>query len=447
VSTFFEGDLSDLRQVLFCALDALGPRRKVLAIPPDFTRYPSRAGELTCYLHEYYGDRLTHILPALGTHSPMTHAQIERMFAGVPHAKFHVHDWRRGLATLGEVPRAFIRELSEGELDFPWPVQVNRLLVEEGFDLILSIGQVVPHEVAGMAGHNKNLLIGTGGCENIHKSHYLSAIYGMERIMGRPDNPVRRLLDYAAGRHLAHFPIVHILSVIGRDGGGIFVGDDLECFHRAAALSLRLNLTLVERPLRKVVVHLPSEEFQSTWLGNKAIYRTRMAIADGGELIVLAPGVKRFGEDPEIDGLIRKHGYRGTPAIREAVGQRHDLASNLSAAAHLIHGSSEGRFSVTYCPGGLSESEIMGVGFQHQPLERMIERYNPNKLADGYNFIGNEEIFFISNPAQGLWVCQERFSRAAEVACGLQGETSSSETATSIVKTESRNHEATPDRL
>ena len=425
MSTFFEGDLSDLRRGLFRALDALGLRRKVLAIPPDFTRYPSRAGELTCYLHEYYGDRLTHILPALGTHSPMTRAQIERMFPGVPHGKFHVHDWRHGLATLGEVPRAFIRELSEEELDFAWPVQVNRLLVEGGFDLILSLGQVVPHEVAGMAGHNKNLLIGIGGSENIHKSHYLSAIYGMERIMGRTDNPIRRLLDYAAGRYLAHLPIVHILTVICGDGGRIFMGDDLECFHRAAALSLRLNFTLLERPLQRVVVHLPSEEFQSTWLGNKAIYRTRMAIADGGELIVLAPGVKRFGEDPGIDALIRKHGYRGTPAIRQAVRQDPDLASNLSAAAHLIHGSSEGRFSITYCPGGLSESEIRDVGFQHQPLEQMIERYNPNKLTDRYNFIDNEEIFFISNPAQGLWAHRDRFFGAAEAAGSLEGEASS----------------------
>jgi len=395
VSLFFEGDLSDPRGALFQALDALGPRHKVLVIPPDFTRYHSRAGELTSYIHEYYGDRLTHVLPALGTHHAMSDAQIARMFPGVPRERFHVHDWRHGLATLGEVPGSFIREQSEGALDFSWPVQVNRLLVEGDFDLILSIGQVVPHEVAGMAGQNKNLLIGTGGSENIHRSHYLGAIYGMERIMGRADNPVRRVLNCGA-RSLAHLPIVHVLTVIGCQSSGLFIGDDLECFQKAAALSCRLNITVLDRPLQKCIVYLPPDEFHSTWLGNKAIYRTRMAMADGGQLIVLAPGVERFGEDPAIDALIRQYGYRGTPATCQAVRDNRDVAANLSAAAHLIHGSSEGRFTITYCPGGLSESEIRQVGFDYQP-------YQPPNLAEGYNVLGGEEIYFISNPALGLW--------------------------------------------
>ncbi|HEV3331211.1 MAG TPA: lactate racemase domain-containing protein [Bryobacteraceae bacterium] len=420
MSIFFEGDLSDLRASLFRALDSLGPRRKVLVIPPDFTRYHSCAGELTVYAREYYGDHLTHVLPALGTHTPMTDGQIHYMFPGVPREIFHDHDWRRGLASLGEVPAAFISEQSEGELDFSWPVQINHLLMEGGFDLILSIGQVVPHEVAGMAGHNKNLLIGTGGAENIHKSHYLGAVYGMERIMGHADNPVRRVLNYAAERYLAQLPIVHVLTVIG-SGGGLFVGDDLECFQKAAHLSLRLNFTLLERPLQKVVVYLSPDEFQSTWLGNKAIYRTRMAIADAGELIVLAPSVRHFGEDPSIDALIRKYGYVGTPAIRQAVRQNPDLAASLSAAAHLIHGSSEGRFTITYCPGGLSQAEIEAAGFRYQPLDAMLKRYDPSKLADGHNVVDGEEIFFISNPALGLWAHRDRFSLSQEDsrACGL----------------------------
>lgn len=414
MSICYECDLTDLRGGLFRALDALGPRHKVLAIPPDFTRFHSRAGELTAYVHEYYGERLTHVLPALGTHAPMTDGQIHRMFPGVPRYIFQVHDWRHELAPLGEVPAAFIHEQSEGELDFPWPVEVNRLLVEGDFDLILSIGQVVPHEVAGMASHNKNLLVGTGGAENINRSHFLGAVYGMERIMGRADNPVRRVFNYAAGRYLASLPIVHVLTVIGRDGGRLFVGDDLECFQKASALSLRLNLNLLDRPLQKVVVFLPPDEFQTTWLGNKAIYRTRMAIADGGELIVLAPGVRRFGEDPGIDTLIRKYGYAGTPATRRAVCANPDLAGNLSAAAHLIHGSSEGRFRIVYCPGFLSEEEIRSVGFDYAPLERMLDRYDTARLQDGSNSLSGEEIFYISNPALGLWAHRDRFMLAQE---------------------------------
>lgn len=406
----------DLRRGLYQALDELGPRRKVLAIPPDFTRFHSFAGPLTRMAWEYYGDRLTDVLPALGTHTPMTPAQISRMFCDMPASLFRVHDWRSGLVTLGEVPAEFVREVSEGLLDFTWPAQVDRLLVEGGFDLILSIGQVVPHEVIGMANHSKNIFVGTGGVEGINKSHYLGAVYGMERIMGRADNPVRAVLDYACRHFASQLPIVYVQTVVARTAEGrlavrgLYIGDDRECFDRAAELSLKVNFELLERPIKKAVVWLDPDEFKSTWLGNKAVYRTRMAIADGGELVVLAPGVREFGEDAEIDQLIRRYGYRGTPATLEAVRRNPDLAANLSAAAHLIHGSSEGRFTITYSPGHLTREEVEGVGFRYAPLEEMLRRYDPARLADGFNTVDGEEIFFISNPALGLWAHRERFS-------------------------------------
>src|SRR5271166_1102865 len=412
---------AELREGLFTALEKLGHRERVLILPPDCTRYHSRAGVLAHAAWEFYGDRVAAVLPALGTHRAMTEPEIATMFGGIPRELFRVHDWRNGLTTLGEVPAGLVRDLSEGELDFSWPVRVNSLLALGGFDLILSIGQVVPHEVAGMAGHNKNIFIGAGGCENIDRSHYLGAVYGMERIMGRSDNPVRRALNYAADCFGGRMPIVHALTVLGKSAGGLFIGDDLECFEKASRLSLRLNLTLLDRPIRKAVVYLNPEEFHSTWLGNKAIYRTRMAMADGGELIVLAPGVRRFGEDPTIDSLIRKYGYAGTPATLEAVCDHADLAEHLSAAAHLIHGSSEGRFTITYCPGHLSSAEIRAAGFNYAPLDLMLERYAPTQLRDGFNQGAGEEIFFVSNPALGLWASRDRFLSAREDAsiCGL----------------------------
>lgn len=409
---------ADLRDGLFVALNALGKRQKVLCLPPDFTRTHSRAGDLTRYAWQYYGDRLTDVLPALGTHFPMTDAEIVSMFGNVPRDRFRVHDWRNGLVTLGEVSAAFIREQSEGKLDFPWPAQVDRLLVEGGFDLILSIGQVVPHEVIGMANYNKNVFVGTGGSEGIHKSHFLGAVYGMERIMGRADNPVRRVLNCASQQFARHLPIVYVQTVVAKnDCGelvvrGLFVGDDIECFRRAAELSLKVNFVMLDRPIRKAVVFLDPAEFKSTWLGNKAIYRTRMALADNAELIVLAPGVREFGEDPTIDKLIRKYGYVGTPAVLEAVAANADLAVNLSAAAHLIHGSSEGRFTITYCPGQLSRAEIESVNFRFGDLDRMLKLYNPDKLKDGYNTVGGEEVFFVSNPALGLWAYRGRFEQS-----------------------------------
>lgn len=408
-------DAEGLKQGLFEALKKIGDRKRVLALPPDFTRFHSKAGELTQYAYQYLGDKLKTVMPALGTHTAMTPGQIKEMFGEVPSSLFKVHDWRHDVVTLGVVPGEFVKEVSGGKVDYEWPAQVNKLLVEGNFDLILSIGQVVPHEVIGMANYNKNIFVGTGGSEGINKSHFIGASYGMERMMGRADTPVRRVLNYASDHFAKNLPIVYVLTVIGSDKDGklvtrgLFVGDDVECFNLAAKLSLEVNFQMLEQPLKKVVVYLDPSEFKSTWLGNKSIYRTRMAIADNGELIILAPGLNVFGEDKQIDQLIRKYGYVGTEKVNELTRNNKDLQENLGAAAHLIHGSSEGRFSITYCPGHLSKEEIESVNFKYADLSEMMKKYNPEKLKDGFNTVDGEEIFYISNPALGLWAYRGRF--------------------------------------
>lgn len=420
-STEIELTSEDLKKGLYEALEKMGKKHKVLAIPPDYTRLPSRAGELTEYAWQYYGDSLTDVLPALGTHSPMTDPQIAHMFGTLPTSLIREHDWRNDVVTLGMVPAEFVKEVSEGAVDFPWPAQVNKLLRDGNFDLILSIGQVVPHEVVGMANYNKNIFVGTGGVEGINKSHFVGAAYGMERMMGHADTPVRRIFNYASDHFANHLPIVYVQTVVGLDKSdgkvkcrGLYIGDDFEVFDKAAKLALEVNFEMLDRPLKKVVVYLDPTEFKSTWLGNKSIYRTRMAIEDEGELIVLAPALVEFGEDKEIDRLIRKYGYFGTPATMKACDENEELRNNLSAAAHLIHGSSEGRFSVTYCPGkgkeNLSQAEIESVGFIYADIDEVTAKYNPEKLKDGFNIMPDgEEIFYISNPALGLWAFRERF--------------------------------------
>jgi nickel-dependent lactate racemase len=411
---------TDLKNGLNAALDKIGVRQKVLAIPPDYTRLPSRAGELTEMVWEYYGEKLTDVLPALGTHSPMTSHQIVHMFGKMPSSLVRNHDWRHDVVTLGVVPGSFVKEVSEGAVDYDWPAQVNKLLVEGNFDLILSLGQVVPHEVVGMANYNKNIFVGTGGAEGINKSHFIGAAFGMEKMMGRADTPVRKIFNYASSHFASHLPIVYVQTVVGLNKQGrlqtygLFVGNDFEVFNKAAKLSLEVNFEMVDKPLKKVVVWLDPSEFKSTWLGNKSIYRTRMALADGGELIVLAPALREFGEDKEIDRLIRKYGYHGTPYTLNVTAENEELKKNLGAAAHLIHGSSEGRFSITYCPGktpeNLTREEIESVGFKWADIDKMVASYNPDVLKDGFNKLPNgEEIFFISNPALGLWAHRQRF--------------------------------------
>jgi nickel-dependent lactate racemase len=406
---------NDLEYGVYAALVKLGPRKKVLVVPPDFTRFHSRSGDITTLIYNYYRDNLKDILPALGTHAPMTGTQISEMYKDVPKDLFRVHNWRNDVVTAGTVPGEFISEITEGKLTYSWPAQLNRIVMNGGHDLILSIGQVVPHEVVGMANYNKNLFVGTGGPEGINKSHFIGAVYGMERMMGKADTPVRKLLNYASEKFIPGLPVVYVHTVIGRDETGnlvirgLFIGDDYEVFSLAAELSLKVNFTVVDKPLKKTVVYLDPSEFKSTWLGNKSIYRTRMAMADKGELIILAPGLKEFGEDKEIDRLIRKYGYQGTPSTLKSLDENKELMNNLSAAAHLIHGSSEGRFSITYCPGYLTRQEIESVNFRYADLKSMTKKYDPAKLHEGVNRLADgEEIYYISNPAVGLWASKDK---------------------------------------
>lgn len=407
----------EAREALYGVFRAMGPKKRVLALPPDFTRFNSYAGPLTEMVYDWFGDALTDVMPALGTHSPMTPEQISTMFGHVPASLFRVHDWRHDVVTVGEVPASYVQEVSEGRVDYSWPAQVNKLLLDPSFDLILSIGQVVPHEVIGMANYTKNIFVGVGGSEGINKSHYIGATYGMERIMGRAKSPVRDVMEYARTHFIPQLPIVYVQTVLAKDPEtgrmqlkGLFIGDDFECFQKAADLSLETNFIMVEKPLQKCIVWLDPEEFKSTWLGNKAVYRTRMALADGAELIVLAPALREFGEDAAIDALIRKYGYKGTPHTLEATRANRELQENLGASAHLIHGSSEGRFSITYCPGpDMTREEIEGVGFAYAPLDEMMERYHVASLKDGWNTVDGEEIYYISNPALGLWAHPDRF--------------------------------------
>ncbi|TFG81876.1 MAG: DUF2088 domain-containing protein [Spirochaetales bacterium] len=403
--------LSDRDLYAHCidALKSLGPRGRVLALPPDGTRAHSRASVILKAAYDLYGDALVAVMPALGTHRPMSEAEVLAVFPGIPYSLFRPHDWRNDVIELGRVPASFVREVSDGLCDFYWPAQVNRLVAEGGFDLILSIGQVVPHEVVGMANYSKNLFVGTGGKDGIDRSHWLGAAYGIERVLGRVDTPVRAVLDYAQEHFASTLPILYALTVIGPDDSGaditrgIFIGAGRSAFEQAAELSSRVNIFRTGKPVQTMVVWLDPQEFRSTWLGNKAIYRSRLAMAEGGRLIVLAPGVASFGEDERIDRTIRRYGYRGAARARELV-ESGELSHDLAGAAHLAHGSAEGRFEVVYATGGLSREDIECVGYRWDDYEELSRRYDRALLSDGWNSADGEEFYFIRNPALGLWM-------------------------------------------
>jgi len=431
-------DLSDREMeelfsgALSAALSDINDSGKVIILPPDITRFHSRAGFLTEAASRLIGDKLGAVLPALGTHMAMNDAELTRMFGATPKNKFLVHDWRNDVTELGRIEEDFVEKASGGAVRYDYPAQVNKILKRDGpgsgnFSLCLSVGQVVPHEVAGMANHGKNIFVGTGGKEAIDKSHFAGAAYGMERIMGRIDTPVRALFDEGLRRFEKYLPpVLWALTVISARGDaeaaaagmergslavrGLYIGFGRECFEKAAALSRDINVNITDEPVDKAVVYLEPEEYRTTWLGNKAIYRTRMVIADGGELIILAPALERFGEDAGIDALIRKHGYRPGKEILAKVKTDSELGGNLSAAAHLIHGSSENRFTIRYCPGEkVTRREIESVGFQWGDLKEMRIKYDVGKLKSGFNAVQGERVFFVPNPALGLWAEKNRF--------------------------------------
>lgn len=413
-------DDGELEVLVEQSLRSAGSRSRIMLLPPDATRSHSRAGLVTDMLFRLLGTRISAVMPALGSHDPMSDREIAVMFPGTPVRLFVPHDWRSGVQTLGMVKRERVAELSEGLVSFDWPVQASSRITSGDHDLVISIGQVVPHEVAGMANHAKNLFVGAGGKEAIDGSHFLGAMYGMERIMGRTDTPVRSLFDEAMKIAAGKIPpVLWMLTVVGRrqDGSlalrGFFSGDDRECFEKAAALARVVNMELLDEPLERVVVWLDPEEYRSTWLGNKAIYRTRMAMADGGELVIVAPGLAKFGEDAGIDALIRKYGYRSRHEMSGLTLHNADLSANRSAAAHLVHGCPEGRFRVIYAPGpGVSRGEIESVGFEWMDMNEAMERFSPeHRFSSGMTTDRDgESFFFVPNPGLGLWSLRSKFS-------------------------------------
>lgn len=406
---------------LFAALgeaiaDQKDSLKKVLLLPPDYTRFHSGAGKITNYYYNLLKDFCeVDIMPALGTHVAMTQEECADMFGDIPFEKFIVHDWRNDVVKVGEVPAEYVSEISEGLVTNSIDVEVNKRLLDKSYDLILSIGQVVPHEVVGMANRNKNIFVGCGGSSMINNSHMLGAFYGLERIMGKDHTPVRNVFDYAEEHFLMDIPLVYVLTVCTAKERemfihGLFIGRERAKFEQAVQLAQEKNLIFVDKPFKKVVVNLDEREFKSTWLGNKSVYRTRMAIQDGGALVVLAAGIDKFGEDPDNDKLIRKYGYVGRERVLELVKENEDLRGNLSAAAHLIHGSSDGRFSITYCTKRVSREEVEGVNFGYIPYDEAVKKYDPAVLKDGYNTLPDgEEIYYISNPALGLWADRKKF--------------------------------------
>ncbi|MDO4630520.1 MAG: lactate racemase domain-containing protein [Planctomycetia bacterium] len=390
--------------------------KRVLLLPPDITRAHSGAGWITEEFYKIFSKTAeVHLIPTLGQHVPHTDEQNRWMFGSVPLDHIHVHDWRDGSRTIGEVPQDFVEEATKGKANWAIPVSLDNFLLDGKWDLIINVGHVVPHEVLGFANHNKNYFIGLGGKPMICASHMAAACCGIENNLGTLITPLRACYnkaenDYLGGLPDFYFEVVMAYNQQGKLAHtGVFVGDDLDTYLDAARASRRQNITIVP-PLRKVVAVMQGDEFYSTWVANKAIYRTRKAMADGGELLIIAPGLKRFGEQEDVDKVIRKYGYTGTENIMKQWKKRAVLQDLTHATAHLIHGSSEGRFKITYAPGHLTKQEIESVGFNYADIEVVQEHYKASQMRNGFNEMRYERVYYISTPSAGLWTTADKLN-------------------------------------
>ncbi len=416
-----EGYLSDKEIINYLnhIVDEIKEGANLLIIPPDYTRKYSGSGKIVAELYELlkYKAENIDILIASGTHDPMSEEMLVEMFGkNIELENFHAHNWREDTKEIAVLPAELLEDLSDGLINEAIPLKINKMIVDNKYDLVLSVGQVLPHEVVGMANYTKNIVVGCGGKEIINKSHYLGAVAGIENILGRDHSPVRKLYDYAEENFLQDIPLKYILTVCSTEQDaesshtkikGLFYGRNRNTFEKAVELSQQENIKVLEHKYDKIIVYLDPNEFKSTWLGNKAVYRTRLAIADGGKLMIAAPGINKFGEDEEIDKLIRKYGYLKSEEISKLVEANEDLQDNLSAAAHLMHGSSEGRFEIFLAAPNLSRAEVEKVNYNYLELEELKDKYNLDELKPGHNGLTidgvKEEVYFIDNPATGLW--------------------------------------------
>ncbi len=412
-------DRDRISELIDTMLAKLGNVGRVLILPPDFTRYHSYAGEITRMLYDKLKNgSYIEIMPTLGTHLPLTEEELDMMFNGIPHEIFKPHDWRNDIVRIGTIPPEIIEKLTDGLVNFPLHCEINKTLIEGSWDQIISVGQLVPHELIGIANYNKNIFIGVGGKDIIDKTHFIGALYGAEKMMGHTGSPVRKVLNYMGENFTNQLPISYILTIRGIDVDnkivtrGIYAGNDEECYFKGAALCQKVNIKLLKKEYKKVIAYLDPEEFKSTWVGNKPIYRTRMAIADGGELIILCPGINTFGEDHANDLIIRKYGYQDKASLLKAMNENVDLANNLATLSALIVGSPENKFKVIYGAKNISREEIESVHCNYADYDEIVKKYNPSELKEGENIMPDgEEIFYVSNPAQGLWAEINRFKQ------------------------------------
>jgi lactate racemase len=270
--------------------------RRLLVIVPDGTRTMPLPLMVEA-IEAAAGSRVSALdyLVALGTHQPMTDAQLSRLFGrpvvngGFGRSRVFNHHWEdpATFATLGTIPAAEIRELTGGRLDTSVEVALNRLIFD--YDQVLICGPVFPHEVVGFSGGNKYLFPGIAGGEIINFTHWLGALISNYHVIGAGYTPVRAVIDRAA--RLVNRPVACLALVVTHDAlVGLFFGSPEAAWRDAAHLSAQTHIHYVPTPFSRVLSVMP-EMYDDLWTAAKGMYKMEPAVADGGEVIIYAPHI------------------------------------------------------------------------------------------------------------------------------------------------------------
>lgn len=286
--------------------------RRVLVLIPDGTRtMPMPLMFDTIELHLLPRVAELDYLVALGTHAPMSDAQLGAL-VGRPviggragRSRIFNHNWSdpAAFAQLGTIPASEIADITQGRLSEDVPVALNRLATE--YDHVLICGPVFPHEVAGFSGGTKYLFPGIAAPDIIHFTHWLGAVITNYEMIGTIDTPVRTVIDRAAA--MLDRPLSLIALVVTHEGvAGVFCGDPRAAWRRAAALSARRHIVWVDHPFDRVLSVMP-RLYDDLWTAAKGMYKMEPAVADGGEVVIYAPHV---AEVSHVHGkLIDEIGY------------------------------------------------------------------------------------------------------------------------------------------
>jgi len=234
-------------------------------------------------------------LVALGTHQPMTDAQLTKLVGQqvvngiVGTTRVFNHHWEdpANFVQLGTISASEIERITDGLMSREVPVTLNKLILD--YDHIFICGPVFPHEVVGFSGGNKYFFPGIAGPEIINFTHWLGAVITNYKVIGAGYTPVRAVIDRAAA--LIPKPASCFALVVTHEGmAGLYFGAPHEAWTAASELSAQKHICYVERPYRRVLSVMP-EMYDDLWTAAKGMYKMEPAVADGGEVVIYGPHI------------------------------------------------------------------------------------------------------------------------------------------------------------